>query len=155
MERLIGYIDEFVDSLTDVDLKTLTELLHEFTIREGHPRQAVGMLVQGIMFPNLDNCKRDWADISRKRFRNEGRENTWKTLYLLFQTFHRQSFESIESHNNYQTFVSALENLIELRDGDLKSVRTEFKTVLKEVLKCLLPGGSVYRTMVQEGEKKK
>jgi hypothetical protein len=152
MERLIGYIDEFVDSLTDVDLKTLTHTLSRW---EGHPRQAVGMLVQGIMFPNLGNTSAvGWAEISRKRFRKEGRENTWHTLYLLFETFHNDSFESIESHNNYQTFVSALENLIELRDRDVKSVRTEFKTVLKEVLKCLLPE-PVFKTMVQERGKKK
>lgn len=151
MERLIGDIDDFVDSLTDADLKTLTHLLSRW---EGHHRHAVGMLVQGIMFPNLDNCKRDWADISRQRFINEGREDTWKTLYFLFETFHNDSFKNIESHKNYQTFVSALENLIELRD--VKPVRTQFKTVLKEALKCLLPE-PVFRTMVQvqEGEQKK
>jgi len=151
IERLIGYTDEFVDSLTDVDLKTLTHLLSRWG---GHPRHTVGMLVQGIMFPNLDNCKRDWAEISQKRFREEGRENTWNTLYLLFKTFHNDSFESIGSHKNYQTFVSALENLIGLRDRDVKYVRTEFKTVLKEALKCLLPE-PVYKTMVQERGKKK
>jgi len=105
-----------------------------------------GVLVQGIMFPNLGNVHSGWVEISLKRFRKEGRENTWKTLDLLFGTFHRDSFENIESHTNYTVFVTALEKLGKARD--VESVRTEFKTVLKEALQCLLPE-PVFKTMVR------
>lgn len=143
MEDLIDYMDKFVDSLTDGDLETLK---HNLSRWEGHPRQAVGVLVQGIMFPNLDNLHSGWAEISLKRFRKEGREDTWHTLYSLFGTFHRDSFSKIESHKNYTVFVTALEKLGKTQD--VESVRTEFKTVLKEALKCLLPE-PVFKTMVK------
>jgi len=66
-------IDIFVDSLTDGDLKTLKDNLSRWG---DHPRQAVGVLVQGIMFPKLANVHSEWKKNSRTRFQTEGRENT-------------------------------------------------------------------------------
>ena len=145
VQRVIEDIDTFVDSLTEEEIKLLQPNL---SLWYGQPRQAVGVLVQRIMHPDR-NINSNWRESSRSIFEKEGREETWDFLYLLFRTFHRDSFENIESHKNYSAFVTALKNLEKAQD--IESVRTEFKTVLKEVLRCLLPSAE-FKTMVKTNQ---
>lgn len=138
---LLGYIDPLVDSLTDGDLDTVKHNRRRWT----SPEKTVGALVQGIMFPNLDLVDSTWVQTSLEYF--SGRKDTWDTLYLLFGTFHKASFQRIGTHANYPAFVSAVDKLREAQD--VVSVRMEFKTVLKEALKCLLPEpNAAFRTHV-------
>lgn len=138
---LLGYIDEFVDTLTDGDLDTVKHNRRRWT----SPEKTVGALVQGIMFPNLDLVDSTWVQTSLEHFSD--REDTWDTLYFLFKTFHGDSFQLVGTHANYPAFVSAIEKLREAQDA--VSVRKDFKTVLKEALKCLLPApNAAFRTHV-------
>jgi hypothetical protein len=145
VQRVIEDIDTFVDSLTEEEIKLLQPNL---SLWYGQPRQAVGVLVQRIMHPDR-NINSNWVQSSQYIFEKEGRENTWNFLYLLFRTFHKDSFENIESHKNYSAFVTALKKLEKARG--IESVRTEFKTVLKEVLRCLLPSAE-FKTMVKTNQ---
>jgi len=135
---LIKQMDELVDSLTEEDLKTLIKHRRRNSI----PQRLIGTLVQGIMSPNL-NCRRHWKDISRESKNFCDRLETWEQLNNLFVIFHTPKIISkIENHANYETFVAAINKLKE--DEDVDSIKEDFKTALKEALKCLIPEHAIY-----------
>ena len=139
--RLIEQMDELVDLLTEEDLKTLIK--HRRL--EDIPEKLIGTLVQGIMFPNIDAIDRDWRRTSWENFKNhknQGRIEIWKKLIFLFETFHHDPFLSIETHKNYDNFKNAVEKLKE--DEDVDSIKKDFKTALKEALKCLILEPAVF-----------
>ena len=136
--RLIEQMDELVDSLTEEDLKTLIKHRRLDDI----PERLIGTLVQGIMFPNIDAIDRDWRRTSWENFKNQGRIEIWKKLIFLFKMFHHDPFLSIETHKNYDNFKNAVEKLKE--DEDVDSIKKDFKTALKEALKCLIPEPAVF-----------
>lgn len=135
---LIEQMDELVDSLTEEDLKTLIKHRR----RNDIPERLIGLFVQCIMFPNINAIDRDWRRTSRENFQNQGRVEIWEQLNNLFGTFHRDPFLSIETHKNYDNFKNAVEKLKE--DEDVDSIKKDFKTALKEALKCLIPEPAVF-----------
>jgi hypothetical protein len=136
---LIKQMDKLVDSLTEEDLKTLIK----HRKRNSIPQRLIGKLVQGIMFPNLNIIHWDWKDISRESKNFCDRLETWEQLNNLFVIFHNPEIISkIENHANYETFVAAINKLKE--DEDVDSIKDDFKTALKEALKCLIPEPAFY-----------
>lgn len=137
---LIEQMDELVDSLTEEDLKTLIKHRR----RNNIPERLIGTLVQRIMSPTPNlNCRRHWKDISRESRNFRDRLETWEQLNNLFVIFHNHEIISkIENNANYETFVAAINKLKE--DEDVDSIKEDFKTALKEALKCLIPEPAVF-----------
>jgi len=136
---LIEQTDELVDSLTEEDLKTLIKHRR----RNDIPEKLIGLFVQCIMFPNINAIDRDWLRTSRENFQNQGRIEIWEQLNNLFVIFHKDEIIlKIENHANYETFVAAINKLKE--DEDVDSIKKDFKTALKEALKCLIPEPAVF-----------